>query len=120
LIIAHLFDKKQAISTKSIKIYPFDKFYRTMGKIEAPRPAQRQDGELYTYALSLFLFKAVATGAAIRRAVAGVPDVNFSQSTIVACAIVLTFGHAATDRSVDIRAFFVHHINIPPSKVKIV
>jgi hypothetical protein len=62
----------------------------------------------------LFSFEAIATSAAIRRAIASVAHVNFAERTIIACTIVLAFGHAATDSGVHITAFFIHHIQNPP------
>ena len=68
----------------------------------------------------LFSFEAIAAGTAFRVAATRIAYVDFAKGAVVAGAVVFTFRNAATDRSVDIRAFFVHHINIPPSKVKIV
>jgi hypothetical protein len=62
----------------------------------------------------LFSFKAVAAGAAFRIAAAGVADVDFSQGTIIACAVVLAFGHAATDCGIYFFVHFVHHNKNPP------
>ena len=46
---------------------------------------------------------------------------DFSQRAIIACAIVLTFGDAATDASVYVLyVLFIHHNKKPPLKVKAV
>jgi hypothetical protein len=58
----------------------------------------------------LFAFKAVAARAAIRFFIAGVADVDFAERTIIARAVVLTFGNATTDTCVDFLIVFVHHI----------
>jgi hypothetical protein len=60
----------------------------------------------------LFSFKAVAAGAAFRIAIAGVANVDFSQRTVIACAVVLAFGDSATDCGVYIVTFFIHHNKI--------
>ena len=44
---------------------------------------------------------------------------DFSQSAIIAFAVVLAIGYAATDRGVDL-VIFVHHIQNPPLKVQTV
>jgi hypothetical protein len=46
--------------------------------------------------------------------------VNFTQSAIIAGAVVLTFGDAAADGGVYVVTFFIHHNKNPPSKVKAV
>ena len=45
---------------------------------------------------------------------------NFTQSAIIAGAVVLTFGDAAADGGVYVVTFFIHHNKNPPSKVKAV
>jgi hypothetical protein len=69
---------------------------------------------------NLFSFKAVATSALVCIAITGVAHVDFSQSTVIARAIVLTFGYTATDTAVYFTFIFIHHIKIPPLKVKAV
>ncbi len=82
-----------------------------MYNIEKPACAKRKAALPFSSSFQeLFSFKAIATSAAIRRAVARVPHVNFAERTIIACTIVLAFGHAATDSGVHITAFFIHHI----------
>ena len=68
----------------------------------------------------LFSFKAVAAGTAFRVAATSIANVDFAQSTIIACAVVLTFGDAATDARVDFFFIFIHHNKNPPSKVQAV
>ena len=58
---------------------------------------------------SLFSFKAVAAGAAFRVAAARIAHVDFTKGAVVAGAVVLAFGNAATDRSVDFVLVFIHH-----------
>ena len=70
--------------------------------------------------LCLLSFKAVAAGTAFRVAVARIAYVDFAQSTIIAGAVVLTFGYAAADGGVYVVTFFIHHNKNPPSKVKAV
>ena len=58
---------------------------------------------------SLFSFKTVAARAAFRVATTGVTYVDFTERTIVACAIILTFRNAATDTGIHFLTAFVHH-----------
>ena len=64
--------------------------------------------------LSLLAFETVAAGAAFRVAATRIAHVNLSQRAIIARAVVLTFGHAATDGGVHfLIVVFIHH-KIPP------
>ena len=68
----------------------------------------------------LFLFVAIAAGTAFCVAAASIANVDFTQSAVIACTVVLAIGYAAADCGVDFLIFFVHHIKKPPSKVKAV
>ena len=57
----------------------------------------------------LFSFKAVAAGTAFRVAITSIADVDLSQRTIIAGAVVLTLGYTATDTSVYFAIVFMHH-----------
>ena len=70
--------------------------------------------------LCLFSFKAVAASAMFRVAIASIAHVDFLQSTVIAAAIVLTFGYAATDCIVHFTSIFIHHNKKPPFKVNTV
>ena len=59
----------------------------------------------------LFLFVAIATGAAAFRA--GVTYVDFAQSTIIPSAVILTVGYAATDCGIYFVGFTIHSKNPP-------
>ena len=64
--------------------------------------------------LSLLAFETVAAGAAFRVAATRIAYVNLSQRAVIARAVVLTFGHAATDGGVHfLIVVFMHH-KIPP------
>jgi hypothetical protein len=56
---------------------------------------------------NLFTFKTVAASTAFCVATASVAYVDFTQRAKITCAVVLTFGYAATDGSVYF--IFVHH-----------
>ena len=62
----------------------------------------------------LFSFKAVAASAMRSGAIASATHVDFAERTIIARAVVLTFGYSATDCIVDVFVVFVHHIFNPP------
>ena len=64
--------------------------------------------------LSLLAFEAIAAGAAFRVAATRIAYVNFPKGAVIARAVVLTFGHAATDGGVHfLIVVFMHH-KIPP------
>ena len=62
----------------------------------------------------LFSFKAIATSAAFRIAITRIAYVDFAKGAIIASAVVFTFRNAATDRSVYVHTFFIHHHKNPP------
>ena len=86
-------------------------FHKTQ---EKNRPFTTKRAAFYTKSTDfhrLFSFEAIATGAAFRIAVAGVPYVDFTQGAVIPCAVELTFRYATTDSRVYFVAIvFVHHV----------
>ena len=81
---------------------------------------QKRQEQFFNFLISLknlFSFKAIATSTMLGIAIADIAYVDLSQRAIIASAIVLTFGHTATDAAVYFTFIFVHHIKIPPLKV---
>jgi hypothetical protein len=64
----------------------------------------------------LFSFEAITASTAFRVAITRITHVNFAERTIIARAVVLTFGYTATNRGVDFLSTFVHHSKNPPLK----
>ena len=57
----------------------------------------------------LFSFETVATGTAVRVAIARIAYVNFTERTIIARTVVLAIGYTTADTGVHFLILFVHH-----------
>lgn len=97
-----------------------DRFHAPLQKKRKNRSPASRKRTVFPLFRFLFLFEAIATSAAFRIATARIAYVDFAKRTIIARAIVLTFGDAATDTSVDFLCIFVHHSKKPPLKVQAV
>jgi hypothetical protein len=64
--------------------------------------------------LRLFTFEAIATGTAFRILITGIANVNLTERTIIAGAVILTIRNAATDAGVHFLIVLIHHPKNPP------
>ena len=71
-----------------------------------------KDGFSADRRVSLFSFETVAASATFRVATANVADVDFAERAIIAGAVILTIGYAATNAGVYFLTTFVHHNKI--------
>ena len=89
--------KKQALKQKNLRTH---KKRRALLKESSPR---------FRGYDSLFLFKAIATGATFSVATTRIAYVNLTKRTIIAGAVIFTIGYTTTNRSI-----YVVHVIKPP------
>ena len=81
---------------------------------QTKKTVRLQRNRRHTCKQCLSSFKAIATSASFSVVRARVPNVNFTERTIITRTVIFTFRYTTTDTSIYFLFVFVHHSKKPP------